>query len=546
LLRQGLLQKGGEQRLTPEVVAAIETELPEGLQHLILKEVEGLSPEEQHVLEAASVAGLYFTAAEVAAADQNAAERIEAVCDGLVRQQRLIEAGESEEWPDGTLTAGYQFLHAVYQNVVYSRVGQARQVRLHRVMGERLEAGYGARAAEIASHLAVHFEQGRDHRRAVHCRQQAAEHALRHNAYQEVYLHSTAGLALLETLPDTPERRQLELGLRQLVSAALAATRGFTDDELEENLQRARQLCRELGDDAALVPVLVGLARLHLVRANRAAMAELEQQEYRLTERVQDAPLLVQLHTQLATVATFRGLHARAAEHYQQVLVYYDPKAHPLFLPSFGGDPLVVVSSWSGVSLSLAGQPDQGWSRAAQALVRAQELNQPFALVNGLFNAAIVKLLRSEYDEAGRLAQKMDALAREYHLSLYKIAGDLLRGSLAVQRGALEEGIAGITTGLSQYRATGAQLHVPFFLSFLAEGYRQQGKVEEALQVVSEALSLTATNLDVFWEAELYRLKGELTLAQSRVQSLASSVQKGSRSKAQRSTLKSSKDAKIA
>src|SRR5262245_30991654 len=533
LLRQGVIQKAGDQRLTPEVVAAVEMELPEGLQHLVLKEVEGLRPEEQRVLEAASVAGLYFTTAEIAAADKSEEERIEAVCDGLVRQQRLIQASGTEEWPDGTMTASYQFRHAVYQQVVGSRVGQARQVRLHRLIGERLAAGYGARAAEIASHLAVHFEQGRD-RRAVHCRRQAAEYALRQNAYQEVHLHSAAGVALLETLPDTPERKQLELGLRQLMSTALAATRGFMDDELEANLQRARQLCRELEDDTTLVSVLIGLGRLQQVRADRAAIAELEQEEERLAERVHDAHLLVQLHTHLAMVATYQGLHARAAEHYQQALVHYDPKAHPLFLPSFGGDPFVAASSWSGVRFSLAGQPDQGWSRAAQALARAEELNQPFALTNGLLCAAIVKLLRGEYDEAWRLTQKMGALTREYQFSLYKIGGGLLQGAIAVRHGALEQGIAGITAGLSQYRAIRAQVLAPFFLSFLAEGYRRQGKLDEALQIVNDALSLTATNLDVFWEAELYRLKGELLLAQSGVQGLSSSKIKRQQAKSKR------------
>ena len=43
--------------------------------------------------------------------------------------------------------------------------------------------------------------------------------------------------------------------------------------------------------------------------------------------------------------------------------------------------------------------------------------------------------------------------------------------------------------------------------------------------MVEEALQLTATNLDVFWEAELYRLKGKLMLAQPSVQSLGSGVQ---------------------
>jgi len=418
--------------------------------------------------------------------------------------------------------------------VVCSRVGQTRQVRLHRLMGERLEAGYGARAAEIASQLAIHFEQGRDIKRAVQYRRQAAEHALRQHAYREVHLHGTAGLSLLEAFPDTPERKQLELSLRQLVSMAPAVTWELTDDELEEHLQRAQQLCHELEDDTTLVSVLVGLGRLYQARANRATLAELEQEEYRLAERVQDAKLLVQLHAHLATVATFRGLHARAAEHYQQVLAHHDPRALSFLLASFGGDPFLSASSWSGVSLSLTGQPDQGWSRAAQALTHAEERNQPLALVNGLFCAALVKLLHDEYDEASQLAQKIDALTQEYHIPLFRIGGALLQSCTALYRGELEEGIAGITAGLSQYRAIGVRLHVPFFLFFLAEGYKRHGEIDKALQVVNEALSLTATNLDVFWEAELYRLKGELTLTQASVQGLASSVKKNHKSKAKR------------
>jgi tetratricopeptide (TPR) repeat protein len=339
-------------------------------------------------------------------------------------------------------------------------------------------------------------------------------------------LHSTEGLALLETLPDTPERKQLELRLRQLVSAALYATRGFINDDLEANLQRARQLCRELEDNTTLVSVLVGLGRLYLIHANYAALAELEQEEERLAAYVQDAKLLVQLHTQLATIATSRGLHVRAAEHYHHVLRHYDPEDLPFLLPSFSGNPLVVASSWSSVSVSLAGQPDQGWGRAAQALVRAEEFSQPLAVINGLLCAALVRLLRGDYDEARQLAHKLDALTQEHHITVYQICGRLIQGCIAVRRGAWGEGITGITTELSEYRAIGAQYLVPFFLSFLAEAYRHQGKIDEALQVVSEALSLTATNLDVFWEAELYRLKGGLSLQVRRIEDKSTARQR--------------------
>ena len=105
-------------------------------------------------------------------------------------------------------------------------------------------------------------------------------------------------------------------------------------------------------------------------------------------------------------------------------------------------------------------------------------------MANGLLLAVPVKSLRGEYEEAWQLAKKMGALSREHDFSLYAHLGVLLQGGMAVQCGALEEGIAAITGGLSQYRATGAQFFVSYFLSFLAEGYRQQGKIAEALQAV--------------------------------------------------------------
>jgi predicted ATPase len=273
-----------------------------------------------------------------------------------------------------------------------------------------------------------------------------------------------------------------------------------------------------------LVPVVVGLTRQYLFRADRAMLEELARQEESLTERVTDRRLLVQLHTQLAWVELIRGKQACTANHYQQVRRHYDLQAHQGFLFSYAADPLVVALAASGMSLSLTGRLEQGWREVAQGLARAEELHQLFVLTFTFLYAGMVKHLRGEYDEAWRFAQKMNALAREYELPLMVTLGELLQGGMAVQRGAPEDGVVLLTTGLAQYRAMGAQLLTPYFLSLLADGYRQQGKVIEALQTVGEALNLTVTNIDVFWEAELYRLKGELMLAQSSVQSLGSSV----------------------
>jgi DNA-binding winged helix-turn-helix (wHTH) protein/tetratricopeptide (TPR) repeat protein len=517
VIQHGLLAKTGSQWALRVEPATLEDLIPDQVQRLIARQIEGLSKEVQQVLAVASVVGMTFTASEVAAVANCTLETAEAIYDDLANQGQFIEVQGLAEWPHKFITVRYHFRHALYQHELYRRIGLAQRVRWHRQLGEHFATIYGERSQEIAGELAFHFESGRDYPRAISYWQQAGEHALQQSAYQKALGQGQVGLALLTQLPATVERGQSELKLRQLVSAALAVSRGFTDDELEGNLQRAQQLCRELQDEAALVPVVIGLTRRHLWCANRAALDELARQEESLAERLTDSQLLGQLHAQLAWTKLVRGKHVDVVKHYQHVRTHYDPQANQFIFSSFTGDPLVTALGASGVSLSQAGWLEQGWNHVAQGLACAAEPHQLAVLTFALLYAGLVKHLRGEYDEAWHLAQKMDALAREHELPLAVILGALLQGGMAVQRGAAEDGIALLTNGLAQYRATGTQLLVPYFLSFLAEGYGQQGQVVEALQAVHEALSLTATNLDVFWEAELYRLKGELLLNAERM-----------------------------
>ena len=101
------------------------------------------------------------------------------------------------------MTACYQFKHALYHEVVYARVSAGRRMHLHRQIGARKEAGYGAQARQIAAELAVHFARGGDAGRAVHYLHFAAENALRRSAYQEAITHLTQGLEVLASLPET-------------------------------------------------------------------------------------------------------------------------------------------------------------------------------------------------------------------------------------------------------------------------------------------------------------------------------------------------------
>src|SRR5262249_40636588 len=78
------------------------------------------------------------------------------------------------------------------------------------------------------------------------------------------------------------------------------------------------------------------------------------------------------------------------------------------------------------------------------------------------------------------------------------------------KQGQGEEGVAQMRQGLAAWQATGQELGRPAFLGLLAEAYGKGRQPEEGLRLLTEALTLVRKNEERYWEAELYRLKGEL------------------------------------
>ena len=227
MVRQGRLRRpatGGE-RLVHHAAPVI-VDIPESLRRLIDQQLEQLHPEERACLEVASVAGREFSAAAVAAGTDDRVEELEARYAALARRGQFVQACGTEAWPDGTITARYGFTHDLYQQVAYQRLGAAQRVRLHRQLARRLETAYRPRASELAAELAWHCEQGQDHARAIPYLQQAAATAVRRHAHQEAIDYLRRALALLETLPDTPERRQQELHVHVALGGPLMAIQG--------------------------------------------------------------------------------------------------------------------------------------------------------------------------------------------------------------------------------------------------------------------------------------------------------------------------------
>ena len=276
LVRHGAVtEEDGQWIAQTERVMKLTESVPDTLRQLIERQVEQLPKAEQRLLEVASVAGVEFASVEVATGLHTAVEEVEMICERFARAGQWMRMVGCAEWPDGTLSGRYSFLHALYHEVIYARVAEVRRIQLHRHIAARKEAAYGDRTREIAAELAVHFERGREYRKAVQYLQQAGENAVRRSAHHEAIALLAHGIELLNTFPDTLERAQQELPLQVALGASLIAAKGYASVEVEQAYSRAYALCQRLGDPSQLFPALWGLWAMYAVRAQNGTALEL-------------------------------------------------------------------------------------------------------------------------------------------------------------------------------------------------------------------------------------------------------------------------------
>jgi predicted ATPase len=489
--------------------------VPESLRQMLMQQLDRLSAEEQRVLEAASVAGVEFSAAAVAAGTGLEVVEAETQCERLARRQHWLRAIGIEEWPDGTVAGRYAFIHALYQQVVSQQLAAARRVHLHRRIGASKEGAYGEQSGEIAAELAVHFEHGRDHPRAVRYLQQAADNAIRRYAHREAITSLNKALRLLKALPTTPERFQQELDLQLALGPALMATQGPAAPEVEQTYARARTLCAQVGETPQLLPTLWGLWRFYQIQGALLTARELGEQLLRVAKRTADPTPRLEAHSALGATLFHLGDYPVAWMHLDQGIALIDPAAQQALVRRYDVAPGVQCLTHAALTLWCLGAPAQAVQRSQEALALAQALAHPHSLVLAQHFAAYLHYRRREVSAVEALADALIPLATAQGFPLYVGDGTCWRGwALAVQ-GRHEAGLTQLRRGLAAALAMRQTVARPRYLVLLAEAAEHAGQVEEGLRLLAEALTALEANGQGDLLAEAYRLQGELRLRQA-------------------------------
>ena len=292
------------------------------------------------------------------------------------------------------------------------------------------------------------------------------------------------------------------------------STKGFGAQEVEEAYSRAHLLSRQVEVTTLLGPVLCGLWNFYLTRANFQQAQELAEQLMTLAQKQPEAVMQLQAHNARGQTHLFMGEPAAAQVHIAQGLRLYNLSAHRHLATVYGEDPGVVCHKYAALARWLLGYPAQAARHLDQGMQLAQELGSPFGIAQILWGAAVVAQGGRDLRRVDNHTHALVTLCREEGIEIWLAGGSILQGWARAYQGQAEEGIALIRQGVNELRAGGGELARPHALALLAEAYGSAGQPNEGLCELTEALAIVDATGERWWEAELWRIKGELLLQQ--------------------------------
>jgi DNA-binding winged helix-turn-helix (wHTH) protein/tetratricopeptide (TPR) repeat protein len=510
LIDRGLVVKNGPRWELGEPIESLQAATPDGLRALIEPRLDRLPPDELRVLEAASVAGPEFAAhALVATARPGSGlhdvERVEQVCDGLVRQGEILSDRGEGTWPNGETSARYAFRHVLFQEVVYRRLPPSTRRRLHQTMGEGLETAYAGRTGEVASALAAHFERSGDVPRAIRYHKESAASASARYAYHEARLHLAAALAGVRSQAESPERLAQEATLQEGLGWALVFLEGWGAQEAAAAFTRVSALADRLDKPLVRFRAMDALLTIHTMRAEYTTVRSLGEQVMALVTQLGDPLLGVAVHPTIGAALLHLGDLAGACAHGERGRALIDTTQ-----PSLGG-------ASTGLLLAAA-YAYQGQVARAQALIsevvtHAATVPIPYFRAHAMTYAAAAGHSLRDVARTKALADEAIRIAAEWGFSVLRAAATMFRSWCAVQEGRVDEGLAALRAAFHDYTMSGQRISTTSYSTQLVEAYLAAGDIAAATAALDAALAFVAETGERLNEHELHRLKGECALA---------------------------------
>jgi predicted ATPase len=217
-------------------------------------------------------------------------------------------------------------------------------------------------------------------------------------------------------------------------------------------------------------------------------------------------------HRLMANALAFTGDIADSRAHYDRAIALYDPAEHRPLATRFGVELGTVNLCFRAQARWLLGYPDAALADAEYAMTDARDIGQAGTLMYVLSHSAVINMLCGNYAASTTRFKELCALTDEKGTNVWKAQGLMTQGCVSALTGKASDAVQMISTGISAFRKTTSTLFTPLWSSYLARAHAEAGQFDDAWRSIGETMTVVETTGEVWWEADIHRLAGEIAL----------------------------------
>lgn len=409
----------------------------------------------------------------------------------------------------------YSFKHALIQDAAYESLLRKTRQKFHNEIAEALQARFPEMAESKPELLARHYEGAGRIDEATAGWKKAGLLAGQRFAVRESVAHLRKAISLLETLPgDDPSRLRSEMEAQLALFPALMSTLGWGSREVEAACVRAQELCEKLGNFQGLLGSRWGLWTVYLLRGTIVPCIEAAKPVLEMAMPTGDPMLQIIAHQANGYSNYFIANFAAAREHAENALALYDPERERTLVSIFQLPASFACGNFLTMSLWFTGYPEQAERARKEAWAVIESLDIPACTAYALGNSMMIHYARRDREAIAAQAEQLYTVSVEGGFLLWAAQARIYRGWAWAMNGDTESGIAEMNAGMKAYRLTGSGIMMPQLFLMLAEAYWRAGRPGEALGAISSGLRHSSEHDEYVFSPELYRLRGDIQLAQ--------------------------------
>jgi len=389
------------------------------------------------LLQVGSVIGVEFSYELLHAVHPTSEEELENELRKLTDADVLYFRGIA---PDTT----YRFKHTLIRDAAYEALLKSRRKELHQLVARTIDKQFPDLKQAHPELLARHWTEAGEIEPAIAEWSRAGKAAQERNAFAEARENYDQALALLNVLPEAPERDRRELDLRQSAYVMLCMTKGWVAAETSNQTERITALAEKTGNLTSLSYSLFQRSLRDWAAGDLATAGALAEQALNLALRDGNRTSIATLYWWKLAVCYWSGDLTGAERDFLAGLEFFDD---PLFRQQPIGS-AIDAFGYGALTAWALGRPDTARHRLAQITAVADQNNPSYQAVSAFIDAWFHLNMR-EYERVEALAARAVELSEQHQFTNYGIGARCFLGAARAHLGRATEGMALLREGMA-------------------------------------------------------------------------------------------------